>query len=404
MDPEIGKLFTFPDGSTGYWNGGDVKDPASWSDQPPAVVPSTGRQRMDAEAKRLAGISGDVPTRIGDPSIAPMMAGLAVGAIPAGGFLGREAVAGASMAVQGAMAAEPGQRIKGAVTGGLLGLGAGALAEGAGGLLNAIARRGGAGAGPRLADALTKTAGVSEDLNTTRRAAKAAVDEARSAGYSLFEAKPPVSASTLAGSNLPSTITSKLPRGDVPFTALQDLRASLRATGNKSEANLLSEFMQEQYPGLSATDKIYGAAMETGRTIKKASAVSNKSASDIAWMRENLPAGQDATARQVMVQKRADVMRMTDQKAGAFVKSLMDQGPDGAARVREYFPQGPAGDASYNEFQRIIGLEKSAAKVGAAAKTTLKAAGLGLFGYAAIKKLGGLFDSSASAAPDAPAP
>lgn len=311
-------------------------------------------------ATGAAELAGALPTML--------VPGKAVtGAIKAPGtFLGaaaRGAKAGAAAGGLfgfGAAEGAPQEQLKQTAIGAGVGAGLGAATAG----LGFAATRRAANRGGRAAAALRREAGVPDDINVTRAAAADAVEAARTSGYKTFEKMDPVSQMDVAGGRLPTALKDRLPKGDISFNELQDLRSTLRGEGDDAAAGILSRFMERHFPGLKEADKIYAGAKDVERTLKAGTEAASKSGADIEWAARGLTPDQSQVFRTGLVQKTADALTMRDEAAGAMLKNLLDQGEVGARKVRQYFPAGEAGQAAYERFQRVLKSEASAAEVG----------------------------------------
>lgn len=345
---------------------------------PGGMTPSEARaysRKLTARAKERHSKTSILAEGLGAGAVGAMApAAMGARAVAAGSGIVAPALTGAALgglegSLFGAGGAEGGikERAKAAVKPGLIGAALGGLFSMAPAVVNAVTRRTG-GRGERVAGTLRETSGVTDDINVTRKAAEDAAEAARVTGYRQFEKAPPVTQMDIAGGRLPNAIKDRLPKGDVTFQELQDLRSTLRAEDNEAGAGILSRFMEKHFPGLRDADKLYAGAKDVERTLETGTKAASKSGADIEWLSRGMSPERSQTFRTGLIQKTADALTMRDEQAGAMLRSLMDQGPAGARKVRQYFPAGSAGDDAFTAFQRTLNTERSAEKVGAAFK------------------------------------
>ncbi len=325
-----------------------------------ATARATERQGMlGSVAEGVGGLaSGALLAAAGAPLLArnPVLASAALGAIGAGGYASGKATGGVMDRARAA--AVP------AAVGGAIGMAAPLVG-------NALLRRA-PGRGERVATALRETSGVTDDINVTRQRVADMVEQVRADSYRPFSQMPKVDASQVLAQGVPDDIARLLPKGQVGFEDLQGIRATLREQGNHMGAEMLSDVMEKMYPGTRAADKAYFAAQEIQRAQDLGGKVASKSGADVEWAARGLSQPQQEPFRQMLVQRVKEALTLRDEQAGAMLNRLLDQGPEGARRVRQLFPAGQQGDAAFREFQRIVALERSAIAVGKAFKNIIR--------------------------------
>lgn len=315
-------------------------------------------------------------------AVAPVLAGTAMSAIPGGGFFGRQAVGGATGAAMGAMQAEPGHRMKGAVTGGLLGMGASVAGEGGAGLLNAVLRRG-AGRGARVGAALAEKTGLPTDFEGLAGAAEGARKAASKSLFGPIDNMGPINNAKI------TTILeeSGVPNAGKPRTLseLQALTGRLDRT-NPVAARELKDVMEAEIPGLAGANKAYGPLARPVEAID-AGRASYKTAADIRKAMEGMGATEARNFRAARLHDILAALEKRDEDAVGMLKQFMDAGPETKAQLRTLFDS----DERFDRFLQVLGRERSAEKVGAALKRWAPWGLGGLLGIGAAESARSLF-------------
>lgn len=314
-------------------------------------------------------------------AVAPVLAATAMSAIPGGGFFGRQAVAGATGAVMGALEAEPGERMKGARTGGLLGLGAGLVGEAATPLLNAAMRRG-AGRGARVARELRAATGMTEDVNTVRDRADAAVSAARATHYAPLDKMGAINDARINAWFEARGLTAK-PR---TLKELQNV-ASKTAKMDPVAADDLRGLMRQAMPGLGDADAAYATAIKPQTAMREGARLANRPAADIERAQRGLLAPELDHFRQGQLYKILASIERRDEGSVEMLRRFMDAGPETMAQIRTLFPD----DASFTSFVEVLGRERSAEKVGQFIRQTAPFAIPGLIGAGVATGVNSLF-------------
>lgn len=308
----------------------------------------------------------------------PAMIG-AASALPVGGFLAREAIGGVSGAALGAAGAEPGERMKGAIKGGLLGMGGALVSQGLASGTNAIVRRG-AGRGARVAQGLLKETELpadfeklAEEVGTAKRAVSEKLYGPIDKLGKINNAKISV---VLEESGVPS---AGKPRS---LAELQKLLSNLERS-NPPAATELKAVMEQEIDGLKAANAAYGPAVRPAEALE-AGRASYRTAADI---RQAMKGMGPEEARNFAAARLHDItaaLEKRDENAVAMLRQFVDAGPETKAQLRTLFR---GDDAAFGRFLDLLGKERSAMKVGELVKLlspfgAVGAAGVGI-GYGA---------------------
>lgn len=327
--------------------GGQIAPPTAEPAQPPpdrSYMPAFARDAITYTPEQAKGL-------------AAVLAGAAMSAIPGGGLLGRQAVNGATGAVMGAMEAEPGHRTAGAVTGGLLGLGAGAVGEAGAGLLNAALRRAG-GRGVRVAKALVESTGLPADFEKLATEAKAARSAASETFFGPIDAR-----GKIANPKIVKVLKeSQVPSPDKPrsLKELQRLTGNLQRS-NPAAADVLKATMGEEIPGLLDANAAYGPAARPYEAVK-AGRKSYKTATDIRAAMQGMGPEESRNFAAARLHDIVAKLESHDEDAVGMLKQFMDAGPETKAQLETLFRGDKEGFA---RFMAEVRKERSAAKVAA---------------------------------------
>lgn len=381
---EVGKPYVASDGKFYTWSGqGDPKDKANWSPYQTAAAPApepakTGAQRMDDRAKQLAGNSGDVPTRIGDPRALLALLGLAApAAVPEmAGAAGVAARIGAS-AAGNALFGGAVNGAAGAKAGAEAGAGLGVASEAAAPLFG-IAARSVAGRGERVADWLREAAGA-KDWGAAMDQVKASLKGVQAKLYGPIEKNvvdDPEVAKVLDVLKRKGHIPRKLQmqggaNGNwqrVPTVGdLQKLRSTLRGTlSNSVDAgwvDRLDEAMKAAIPGLEDADKAYYAEQQTRRAMLMGARNASKPAAEIEQAAKSFAPQYQDPFRIGVVHRWATQMAKRDVASSGALQQIMDAGPETRRIFSTMFPDKGSEAAFWREIDKEKGADAARAAI-----------------------------------------